>query len=104
MSLTLSNGHRPPPSPPQSLRTMTVQSFFSQVAWEGKPTLAPWSNNGDTELRAMPLSLRMTVGEFFSRFMWEGTPEIAAPGMRLDASPPPSEVDTFTLDDFSSLF
>jgi hypothetical protein len=81
-----------------------VQRFFSQVAWDGAPTVTDLFGE---EPQAQPpkiLSKQLTVAEFFNRFQWEGTPEIAAPMAPLDMQSAPPEVETFTLDDFSDLF
>ncbi|MEB3268997.1 MAG: hypothetical protein VKJ09_10700 [Leptolyngbya sp.] len=100
MNTALTNGHR---APTANFRTMTVAGFFGQVPWEGPPTFEGLLGTAEPGAVA-PLSKQLTVAEFFNRFMWEGVPTIAAPMAPLEIQSTPSAAETFTLEDFSSLF
>lgn len=102
MSTATQNGHRSPAA--SNLMTLTVQGFFSRVAWEGASTLEGLLGDEPGGVAPGPLSKQLTVADFFDRFMWDGTPEIAAPTLPFEVEPAPNQAESFTLDDFSSLF
>jgi hypothetical protein len=102
MSNATQNGHRSPKA--SNLMTLTVQGFFSRVPWEGAPALEMLLGDEPNGVAPGPLSKQLTVADFFNRFMWEGTPEIAAPTLPFEVQPAPTQAESFTLDDFSSLF
>jgi hypothetical protein len=85
---------------------LSVQQFFSEFNWDNLPPVAlrlagPDGQMSDSD---QSLSMMLKVNQFFGAIAWDGARVIAAPPAIHAPSPPATEADRFTLEDFSDLF
>jgi hypothetical protein len=111
---------------------LSVQEFFSQSNWQGKPleqvveggnpfsesawlglSVQDFFNQSNWEGKAQnctqpthtALSLTLSVSQFFELMDWEGQPQIAVPPQKkTGARPPDPSAQNMTLSDLSDLF